>query len=170
MEMQKIQVRVDLERMVYNYALLGKIENDDATKIVSFIGLTIGGGDQPEVRGRIIAFPTPAGMKPPDTAKYPQPNNDEEEDDDWPSYEEWRIAFKGVGFEEHGRMGEKILLSLYDYRIESLEELAETNPEQVRRRHYIGDQSLEAMRTVLEKNGFVPCREWDIYKRCDKNA
>jgi len=58
-DMQKIQVKADLERMVYNYALLGKIENDTATEIVSFIDAAIGGGDFREIDGwgKIIAFP-----------------------------------------------------------------------------------------------------------------
>ena len=38
MDIQKIKGRAELERMVYNYALLGMIENDTATKIVSYIG------------------------------------------------------------------------------------------------------------------------------------
>jgi hypothetical protein len=65
MDMQKIQVRADLERMVYNYALLGKIDNDTADKIVSFIRLTIGGGDLPEPCGKVIDFPVQiAGNSP----------------------------------------------------------------------------------------------------------
>jgi hypothetical protein len=62
MDMRKIQIRAELERMVYNYALLGRLENDTATKIVSYIGNMIEGEEPPGPEGRIIYFPAPAGM------------------------------------------------------------------------------------------------------------
>jgi len=55
--MQKIKVRADLERMIYNYVLLGKIENETAVRIVSFIDEAIGGGNLQETNGIIIDFP-----------------------------------------------------------------------------------------------------------------
>ena len=58
--MQKIQARADLERMVHNYALLGKIDNETADKIVTFIRLVIGNEDVPKQQGKITSFPVEA--------------------------------------------------------------------------------------------------------------
>ena len=55
----------------------------------------------------------------------------------------------------------KILRTLYRLRINSLEELAETPPHKIRTRHYVGDQSLEIIRSVLEKNGLALGRGWE---------
>lgn len=159
MDMQKLQVRADLERMVYNYALLGKIENDTAAKIAAFIGHTIGGGNPPEIRGKIITFPVPAGAAQPAAATIAPPPPDEKEQR--PPFSEWVSNFEGAGFDEYGRAGKKILLTLYERGINSLEELASTPPDAIRRRHYIGDGSLEMIRAVLEKNGFA----WEPARR-----
>ena len=70
MDMQKIQVRADLERMVYNYALLGKIDNEAADKIVTFIRLVIGNDDLPKQRGKIIAFPRASPVPEEKTKNY----------------------------------------------------------------------------------------------------
>ena len=62
MDLQKLQARAELERMVYKYALLGIIDNGVATGIVSYIGNMIGGGEPPRRENNIIYFPVPAGM------------------------------------------------------------------------------------------------------------
>ncbi|MDR0496627.1 MAG: hypothetical protein LBH42_03330, partial [Treponema sp.] len=62
MDMQKMQVRADLERMVINYFLLGEITEDQSADICNFIDNTIGGSYFPEPgerqKGAIIPFPT----------------------------------------------------------------------------------------------------------------
>jgi hypothetical protein len=150
MDMQKMQVRADLERMVYNYALLGKIENDTADKIVSFIGLTIGGGNMPEPCGRIIVFPSPMA------GKQPEISDDNEQPSSWSV---WHKNFEGIRFCGHHYRQLMILKALYTLRINSLEDLAKTPPDKIRKCHGIGEKSLEIIQSVLEKNGFTA---WDI--------
>ena len=146
-----MQVRAELERMVYNFALVGKIENDAATKIAAFIGITIGGDDEP--RCRIIPFPSSVNIERPAAAEIPQPL-DEEEDERLP-YQEWYENFKDSGLGDYGRVSVKILRTLYRLGINSLEELAKTPLYKIKRRHYVGEQSLDIIRAVLERNGFT---------------
>jgi len=56
-DMQKIKIRADIERLIYNYVLMGKIENETAVRIVSFIDEAIGGGNLQGTKGKIIDFP-----------------------------------------------------------------------------------------------------------------
>ena len=62
MDLQKIRVRKDLERMVINYFLRGEITEDQSARICDFIDNAIGGGDYPQPchnKGRaVIPFPT----------------------------------------------------------------------------------------------------------------
>ena len=59
MDIQKIQVRQDLERMVINYFLVGKISKEQSDRIASYIDDVIGGGFFPEpAQGvKVISFP-----------------------------------------------------------------------------------------------------------------
>ena len=64
MDLQKIRVRKDLERMVKNYFLRGEITEDQSARICDFIDNTIGGGNFPQPcrqnNGRaIIPLPIP---------------------------------------------------------------------------------------------------------------
>jgi len=147
MDMQKMQVRADLERMVYNYALMGIIENEAATKIVSFIGLTIG-GNMPEPRGRIIAFPVPQNAVIPST-----PLEDEKEK--FTPFPKWYENFKDSGFDDYKIVGRKILRALWDNGINSLEELAKTPVSKYSGRGW-GNRMFEIINEVLEKNGYAP--------------
>ena len=63
MDLKKIRVRKDLERMVINYFLRGEISENQSTLICDFIDNTIGGGNFPQPgrskQGRtVIPFPT----------------------------------------------------------------------------------------------------------------
>ena len=62
MDMEKIRVRQDLERMVINYYIQGNITGEQSAKLCDFIDNTIGGGYFPkpgEHHGRaVIPFPT----------------------------------------------------------------------------------------------------------------
>jgi hypothetical protein len=150
MDMQKIQVRADLERMVYNYALLGKIENDTADKIVSFIDLTIGGGDLPEPCGKVIAFPVPAtGEQPEPAEKEPY---SESFDDERKLWTEWCKNFKGIEFGDTQYRRLTILRALYALKINSIGELAKTPMDKIKKQRGIGKKSLAIIRSVIEKN------------------
>jgi len=62
MDLEKIRVKKDLERMVINYRITGDITEEQSEKICNFIDGTIGGGNYPKPgRGEyksIIQFPT----------------------------------------------------------------------------------------------------------------
>jgi hypothetical protein len=45
MDLQKIKVRQDLARMVYNYVLAGKLTEEQSDSITGHIDNTIGGGN-----------------------------------------------------------------------------------------------------------------------------
>jgi hypothetical protein len=63
MDVKKISIRQDLQRMVINYFLRGDITEDQSAKLCDFIDNTIGGGNFPQPyrnkQGRaVIPFPT----------------------------------------------------------------------------------------------------------------
>ena len=155
MDIQKIKIKAVLERIVYNYALLGIIENDTATKIVSYIGNVIGGGEPPERENNIIYFPAPAGMPAPDYADPPAPYEEPKL-----SFAEHREAFKGVDFGGNPAGGQ-ILWALYRYRIHSIEELARTPAAKLLNCRRLGPKSVERIRAALRRNGIVS-EAWGI--------
>ena len=161
MNMQKMQVRADLERMIYNYALTGQIENDTADKIVSFIGLTIGGNDLPETQSRIIVFPAPPNTVAPDSVKIPQLLDEKEDDDEQPPYSEWLANFKDTGLGNYGRCSINIFKALYHLGINSLEELAKMPPQRFCDCRIFGLKSYLAIREVLHRHGFITGENWD---------
>jgi len=58
MDIEKIAVRNQLNRMVWNYCLMEKISDEIASKITACINSEIGGGDlKKEVGGKVIEFP-----------------------------------------------------------------------------------------------------------------
>ena len=75
MDLQKLRVRKDLERMVINYFLRGEITEDQSSRICDYIDSTIGGGNYPKPgQGKkgsyIIPFPIAyTGKQPTDTPK-----------------------------------------------------------------------------------------------------
>jgi hypothetical protein len=60
MDLEKIRVRQDLERMVINYFLMGKISKEQSDRIANYVDDVIGGGYLPEPgpKGKTIIFPT----------------------------------------------------------------------------------------------------------------
>jgi hypothetical protein len=60
MDLEKIRVRQDLERMVVNYFLMGKISEEQSAKITDYVDNVIGGGCLPEpgFKSKTIIFPT----------------------------------------------------------------------------------------------------------------
>jgi hypothetical protein len=57
MNLEKIHIRNDLKRMVYNYVLAGKIDNREADLITVFIYNVIGGGELELETGKVLNFP-----------------------------------------------------------------------------------------------------------------
>jgi len=54
MDIEKIKVREELNHLVWNYYLLGKIPRGTADRIMAYNNILIGGGER---EGRVIMFP-----------------------------------------------------------------------------------------------------------------
>jgi hypothetical protein len=80
MNLEKIQVRQDLKRMVLNYVLMGKITEDHADRITIFIDNVIGGGELGEVTpsgAKVYNFPgTWQGKEQPEYQPPPKPQKE----------------------------------------------------------------------------------------------
>lgn len=70
MDIQKIQVRQDLERMVINYFLMGKISKEQSDRIASYIDDVIGGGFFPEPAPGVKVISFPKRRAEPDSRRY----------------------------------------------------------------------------------------------------
>ena len=58
MDIEKIKTRAELNRLVWNCHLQGRIAENTATRIMDYIDSTIGGGEiAREAGGRVIVFP-----------------------------------------------------------------------------------------------------------------
>ena len=77
MDIQKIQVRLDLERMVINYFLVGKISKEQSDRIASYIDDVIGGGffPKPAPGVKVIPFPKCRAEPETDSRRYTIPSN-----------------------------------------------------------------------------------------------
>jgi hypothetical protein len=62
MDIQKLQVRADLERIVLNYSLMNRIKTSEADQIISCLDRVIGSMPEPQAArlGNIIPFPLKA--------------------------------------------------------------------------------------------------------------
>jgi hypothetical protein len=80
MNLEKIKVRNDLKRMVYNYVLAGKIGDSQADQITGFIDNAIGGGELELETGKVLNFPGEwQGREPPVRKPEPPPKPEEKE-------------------------------------------------------------------------------------------
>jgi hypothetical protein len=155
MDLEKIQVRQDLERMVINYFLMGKISEEQSRSITSHLNVVIGDGrfPKPEAKGNIIYFPGAWQEKPSEPPKAPEIRRKIPNDPvSLPPFEAHCEGFKGVDF---GSAHARILWALYYLRIHSLEELAGTPASKLKLRHRIGRKSLELIQAALESRGFT---------------
>jgi hypothetical protein len=155
MDLAKIQVRQDLERMVINYFLLGKISKEQSDKIADYVDSVIGGGYLPEpTRGeKIICFPgvmlEERPQEPPKAPEQPKLSLDEH-----------RKGFEGVQFGAYYHT--RIMWTLYNLHIRSLEELAKTPVNTLLRQRNMGQKTIEHIRTVLENRGFTLGKDWEL--------
>jgi hypothetical protein len=160
MDLEKIRVRQDLERMVINYFLMGKISEEQSNRIANYVDDVIGGGCFPEpVReGKIIAFPGVYKGTPPEpkTPREPEPEM---------SYGDCCEAFKDFKAGKARYLGMRIILAFCSLHIHSLEELAKTPVNKLLRIRGIGRKSIECIRADLESRGFTLGRDWDMVTR-----
>ena len=108
--------------------------------------------DLPKSRGKIIAFPIKAKL---------QNTKERSAHENLPCYSDWLKNFKDSGFSDCRFVGGRILWALYSLRINSLDELANTPPRELMKRRNVGKKTIAVIKAVLEKNGFVLCREWE---------
>ncbi|MDR2178512.1 MAG: hypothetical protein LBP20_10820 [Treponema sp.] len=155
MDLEKIQVRLDLERMVNNYFITGKLSPEEACCITSYLNGVIGGGQfpKPEAKGNIIYFPGAwQGSKPQEPPKTPEQRN--------LSVDAPREWFKDVTLGNYYHT--RIMWALYDLDIRSLEDLARTPINELLKHRNIGRKTIEYIRAVLESRGFVPGKDWNM--------
>jgi hypothetical protein len=148
MDLEKAQVCQDLERMVVNYFLMGKLSLEQSNSITSYLNATIGGGrfPKPEARGNIIYFPGAWQEEPPEQRKL--------------SFSEHREGFKDVTFGSYYHT--RIMWMLYDLDIRSLEDLVRTPVNELLKHRNIGRKTIECIRATLERRGFVLGKDWNM--------
>jgi hypothetical protein len=89
-----------------------------------------------------------------------KPHDEPEQPESKLSFEEHCEGFKGVRFGAHYHT--RIMWTLYDLHIHSLEELAKTPPVVLLIRRSMGRKSLACIRTVLESRGVILGKDWDL--------
>jgi hypothetical protein len=153
MDLEKIQVRQDLERMVNNYFLTGKLSLEQSRSITNHLNVVIGGGQspKPETRGNIIHFPGAwQGSKPREPPKAPEQRK--------MSFDEHCEGFKDVRFGNYYHT--RIMWALYDIDIHNLEDLARMPVNELLKHRNIGRKTIECIRAALESRGFVLGKDW----------
>jgi hypothetical protein len=151
MDLEKIKIRQDLSRMVYNYCLTGKINNFEAKRIVAFIDSEIGGGGftGPVQYGdngcKVYIFPVKRREQ--DTPVYQAPNRQDNTPEP-PRPDLWDYL------NEHGirlRPGIKYVLKrlgAYD-----LESIAALSASEIAKYRNVGEKSIADLRAVLQSKG-----------------
>jgi hypothetical protein len=149
MDLQKIRVRQDIGRMVYNYYLMGKITERQAGSIVDFIDGVIGGGEitSPEpTECRVYIFPvewrgrdTPMFQVPERRDNIPEP----------PRPDIWDY------FKEHGiHLKSNITRALHREGAYDLESTAALSAKRLLiRSNGIGEKGIAELREFLQSRG-----------------
>jgi hypothetical protein len=143
MDIQKMQVRADLERMVYNYCLMDRIKNSEADQIIRCLDGIIGPMPEPQTVGKIIPFPKmEIGEQKPSKPAGETP---------------WELCKKiseelGLGNIRYLRL--KILTAISSAGIKSVEELARYPLEKLARSRGVGERAVSAIREALKAKGY----------------
>jgi DNA-directed RNA polymerase alpha subunit len=156
MDIQKMQVRADLERMVYNYCLMDKIKTSEADQIIACLDGIIGPMPKPQAaqRGKIIPFPK--------VEREQEPSKPAKETS-------WELCLKileELGLSNIKYLSFRILTAISRTGIKSVEELAEYPLEILARSRGIGEKAVSAIREALKAKGYeqpdvsgIPFRE-----------
>jgi hypothetical protein len=141
MDLQKIQVRADLERMVINYFLMEKISEEQSEKIVNYIDDVIGGGcfPEPDPGEKIIYFPgawqEEQSPVPPKDLEPPHPH------------------IRDYLYEQGVRFRSNLVWALHDLGAYNLETIAALPIRELESRRGIGKKSIDDLRAFLQSKG-----------------
>jgi hypothetical protein len=140
MDLQKIQVRQDLERMVTNYFLMGKISREQSDMITHYVDDVIGGGCFPKLirEGKIITFP---GIYETIPSKTPEESNPPR-----PHIRDY-LAEQGVHFRGN------IVWALYYLGAYNLETIAALSVKELSKVRWIGKKAIADIRAFLQSKG-----------------
>jgi hypothetical protein len=149
MDAQKMSVRADLERMVLNYLLMGRIENREADQIISCLDRAIGYAPAPEEprRGKVIPFPKAATGEGREHKKPPEP-----EETPW---EQCQKISDELGLRDIKYLGSRILNAISKSGVKSVEELAELPLVELSKRRGIGEKAVSVIREALKSKGYA---------------
>jgi hypothetical protein len=135
--------------MVYNYCLIGKINNFEAGRIVAFIDSEIGGGEfanhiQTSNGCKVYIFPVKRRGQ--DTPVYQAPNRQDKPEP--PRTDLWDC------FKEHGiRLRPGIAYILKDLGAYDLESIAALSASEIAKYRNVGEKSIADLRAVLQSKG-----------------
>jgi hypothetical protein len=143
MDIQKMQVRADLERMVYNYCLMDRIKTSEADQIISCLDRIIGPMPESQAAGKIIPFPKmEIGEQKPSKPDRETP---------------WELCKKisgELGLMNIKYLGWRILTAIRYAGIKSVEELSRYPLEKLARSRGVGEKAVSAIREALKAKGY----------------
>jgi hypothetical protein len=145
MDIQKMQVRADLERMVYNYCLMDRIKTSEADQIISCLDRVIGPMPEPQAVGKIIPFP-----KMETGEQKPSKPNEET------SWDLCRKISEELGLRNIKYLGWRIIIAISRAGIKSVEELAKYPLEKLAKSRGVGERAVNAIREALKAKGYEP--------------
>jgi DNA-directed RNA polymerase alpha subunit len=144
MDIQKMQVRADLERMVYNYRLMNRIETYEADQIISCLGRVIGSMPEPQAArlGKIIPFPkVEIGEQ--------EPSKPDRED----PWELGKRISEELGLWNIKYLGWRVLTAIRYAGVKSVEELARYPLEKLKKNRGVGEKAVNAIIEALRAKG-----------------
>jgi hypothetical protein len=157
MDIQKLQVRADLERMVYNYRLMDRIKASEADQIISCLDRVIGSMPEPQAAGpsKIIPFPKM------ETGEQ-EPSKPERED----PWELSRKISEELGLSNIKYLSWRILTTIKYAGVKSVEELAGYPLKKLKKNRGTGEKAVNAIMEALRVKGYkqpdvnkIPSRE-----------
>jgi signal recognition particle subunit SEC65 len=144
MDMQKMQAKADLERMVYNYCLMDRIKSDEADQIISCLNRVIGYAPAPQAaRRKIIPFP---GVE-----------TGEQEHGEPAGEDPWDLSRKiseELGLQNIRYINNRIQDAIREAGIKSVEELARYPLEKLALCRGVGEKAINAIREALKAKGY----------------
>jgi DNA-directed RNA polymerase alpha subunit len=148
MDMRKMQVRAELERMIINYSLMNRIETREADQIISCLNRVIGYAPIPQAsrRDKIIPFlKAEAGEQ--------KPREPSESAGETP----WELCLKiseELGLREIKYLGYRILTAISRAGIKNVEELARYPLDKLAYYRGVGEKAVSAIKEALKTKGY----------------
>jgi hypothetical protein len=150
MDLERIKIRQELSRMVYNYCLMGKIEAWKASRIVAVIDNEIGGGKfashiQTSNWGKVYLFPVKRQGQ--DTPVYQAPTRGDNTPE--PPRPDLRDCL-----DKHGiRLRPSLEYALKKLGAYDLESIAALSAGEITKQRNVGKKSIADLRAFLQSKG-----------------